>query len=97
VLPESGPLYTWSQGECSTQIKHSIGAKVEISPKGFTLGIKTELQKILSICPKLLRNAELYDHVLAPRLEKGYQQICNANCNPSGQFSAFINILTSMF
>jgi len=40
MLPESGALYTWIQGECSTQIKHSIGAKVEISPKGFTLGVK---------------------------------------------------------
>jgi hypothetical protein len=36
-----------------------IGAKVEISPQGFTLEVKAELEKIFSICPKLLINAEL--------------------------------------
>jgi len=30
-----------------------IGAKVEISLKGFTLGVKAELEKIFSICPKV--------------------------------------------
>jgi hypothetical protein len=30
-----------------------IDARVEISPKGFTLGVKAELEKIFSICPKL--------------------------------------------
>jgi hypothetical protein len=49
-----------------------IGAKAEISPKGFTLGVKAELEKIFSICAKLLINAELYGLVLTPRLEKGY-------------------------
>jgi hypothetical protein len=47
--------------------------KLKSAPRGFTLGIKTELQKIFSICPKLVINAELYGLVLAPRLEKGYQ------------------------
>jgi hypothetical protein len=47
-----------------------IGAKVEISPKGFTLGVKAELEKIFSICPNLLINAELYGLILARRLEK---------------------------
>jgi hypothetical protein len=36
------------------------------------LGVKAELEKIFSICPKVLINAELYGPVLAPRLEKGY-------------------------
>jgi len=54
-------------------------AKVEINPKGLTLGIKAELQKIFSLCPKLLINAELYGLLLAPRPEKGYHQICDAN------------------
>jgi hypothetical protein len=49
-----------------------IGAKVEISPKGFTLGLKAEIENIFSICPKLLINAELYVLVLSPRLKKGY-------------------------
>jgi hypothetical protein len=29
-----------------------IGAKVEISPKGFTLGVKAEIEKNFSICPE---------------------------------------------
>jgi len=37
-----------------------VGAKVEIGPKGFTLGVKAEIEKIISICPKFLINAELY-------------------------------------
>ncbi len=60
------------------------GAKVEISPKGFTLGVKAELGKIFSICPKLLINAELYGLVLAPRLGKGYHGIWEANLQPLG-------------
>jgi hypothetical protein len=44
-----------------------IGAKVEISPKGFTLRIKAEIENIYkSIYPKLLVNAELYSLGLAP-------------------------------
>jgi hypothetical protein len=34
------------------------------------LYIKAELEKIFSICPKLLINAELYGLVVARRLEK---------------------------
>jgi hypothetical protein len=45
---------------------------VEISHEGFTLGVKAELEKIFSICPKLLIDAELYGLALAPRLGKGY-------------------------
>jgi hypothetical protein len=59
-----------------------IGAKVEISPKDFTLGVKAELEKIFSICPQLLINAELYGLVLAPSLEKGYHRIWEANLHP---------------
>jgi hypothetical protein len=29
-----------------------IGVKVEISPKGFTLGVNNEIEKNFSICPK---------------------------------------------
>jgi hypothetical protein len=61
--------------------------------KSAPLGVKAELKKIFSICPKLLINAELYGLVLAPWLEK---QIPS---NLGGQFatlganvSAFINI-----
>jgi len=40
-----------------------------ISASGATL-VKAEVEKIFSICPKLLINAELYDLILAPRLKK---------------------------
>jgi hypothetical protein len=55
---------------------------VKISPKGLTLGVKAVRLKKISICPKLLINAELYGLVLAPRLEKGYHQIWEANLQP---------------
>jgi hypothetical protein len=56
-----------------------IGAKVEIGPKGFTLGVKAEIEKIFSICPRLLINAELYGLILAPSLKKKYHQIWEPN------------------
>jgi hypothetical protein len=43
-----------------------------MSPKSFRLRLKAEIEKIFSICPKLLTNAELYGLVLFPRLKKGY-------------------------
>jgi hypothetical protein len=46
--------------------------KLELPPKGHTIGVKAEIEKIFSICPELLINAELYGLVLAPRLKKGY-------------------------
>jgi hypothetical protein len=36
-----------------------MGSKVEISPKGFTLRIKSEIENNFSIWPKLLINVEL--------------------------------------
>jgi hypothetical protein len=44
--------------------------KLKSAPKGLKLGVKVELEKIFSICPKLLINAELYGLVLAPRAGK---------------------------
>jgi hypothetical protein len=49
-----------------------IGAKVEISSKGFTLGLKAKIEKICSICPKLLTNAEHYGRELFPWPTNGY-------------------------
>jgi hypothetical protein len=68
-------------------------SKVEISPIGFTLVVKAELEKKISICPKLLINAELYGLVLAPRLGKGYQRIWEAYLQPLG--SMFQHLLMS--
>jgi len=42
--------------------------------KGFTPGVKAEIEKTFSICPKLLINGELYGLVLASRLKTGYLQ-----------------------
>jgi hypothetical protein len=58
--------------------------KLKLAPRAFTLGVKTEIEKIFSICPKLLINAELYGLVLDPRLKKGYHQIWEANLQPLG-------------
>jgi hypothetical protein len=49
------------------------------APKGFTLGVKAEIEKNFSICPKVLINAELYGCVLVPRLKKEYHRIWEAN------------------
>jgi hypothetical protein len=48
------PYYT-SGVEANVQLKSSIhiGAKVEISPKGFTLGVKAEIQKIIFNLPQV--------------------------------------------
>jgi len=60
--------------------------------------VKAEIEKIKF---KLLINVELYGLVLAPKAEnRGYHQIWEANLQPTlgagPNFSAFINILTSM-
>jgi hypothetical protein len=41
--------------------------KLKSAPRAFTIEVKAEIEKIFSICPKLLINAELYGLVLAPR------------------------------
>jgi hypothetical protein len=62
-----------------------VSAKVEIGPKFFTLGVKAEIEKIISICPKLLINAELYGLVYKVRRPKtGYPRIWETNLQPSG-------------
>jgi hypothetical protein len=48
----------------------------------FILRVKVEIEKIFSICPKLIINAELYGLVLAPRLKTGYHRIWEANLQP---------------
>ncbi len=49
-----GPLYTRSQANVPPKSSIPIGAKVEISPKGFTLGVKAEIEKKNSICPNFM-------------------------------------------
>jgi hypothetical protein len=52
--------------------------KLKSANNGFKVGVKAELEKIFSICLKLLINAELYGLGLAPTLEIGYHQIWEA-------------------
>jgi hypothetical protein len=68
----------------NVQVKSSIsiGAKVEISPQGFTRGVKAEIEKVFSIWPKLLLNAELCGLVLATRLEKNTIEFGNLDMVP---------------
>jgi hypothetical protein len=51
--------------------------KLKPAPNGFTLGVKAELEKIFSICPKLLINAELNMALYWPPRagKKGYHRI----------------------
>jgi len=51
-------LLRWDNVQPKSSIP--IGGKVEISPKGFTLGVKVKPKKIFSICLKLLINATFY-------------------------------------
>jgi hypothetical protein len=60
--------------------------------------VKADIEKVFSIYPKLLINAELYGLVLAPRLKK------RILANLGSQFAtlgpnvpAFVSILRSMF
>jgi hypothetical protein len=54
------------------QLKSSIpiGGKVEISPKGLTLGVKAETQNNIFNLPQVTNNAELYCLELAPGVKK---------------------------
>jgi hypothetical protein len=45
--------------------------KLKSAPKRFTLGIKAEIEKKHFNLPQVLKNAELYGLVLAPRLKQG--------------------------
>ncbi len=44
--------------------------KLNSAPKGFTIGVKADIEKKISICPKLVINAEHYGLVLAPMEKK---------------------------
>ncbi len=93
-----GPLYTRSQGQCSTQLKHSYWCKSWNQPQGlytrsqeWTRKNPFNLSKVTSKCWTLWP-------YIGPKAGK------RMSLNLGGQFatlgtniSAFINILTSMF
>jgi hypothetical protein len=73
--------------------------KSKSAPKGFTLRVKAEIEKIFSICPKLLINANfmaLYWPQL-PRLKKETNEVGSQFATLGANVPAFINILTSIF
>jgi len=55
-----------------------------MSPKGFTLSVKVEIEKKHFDLPQVLINDELYGLVLAPRLKKGYHPLWEANLQSLG-------------
>jgi hypothetical protein len=63
------------------------------SAPNFTLGVKADIEKNFSICPKLLINAKHYGLVLAPRLKKGHQEIWEANLQPLGPMFQHLLVL----
>jgi len=72
--------------------------KVEINPKGFTLGVKAEIEKIFSICPELLINARTLWPCIGAKAEKRIplnlgSQVATLGAN----VSSFSNIQASMF
>jgi hypothetical protein len=57
-----------------------IGAKVEISIKGFTLGVKAEIYLFFKNLPQVTNKcSSLWPCIWQPRLEKGYHPIWEAN------------------
>jgi hypothetical protein len=67
-----------------------IGAKVEISIKGFTLGVKAEIYLFFKkFCPKLLINAQVYGLVFGNQgWKKDTIQFGKPICNSWGQCSS---------
>jgi hypothetical protein len=87
------PLYTRSQGQWSTEIEHSYWCKSwNQLPKGFTLGVKAEIEKkLFNLPPTTNINAKLYGLVLAPKAEKRIPS------NLRGQFATLgANVLAFM-
>jgi len=75
--------------KANVQLKSNIliGAKVEIIPKGFTLGNKVKIEKIILIYCNLLLNVKLYGLLLALRKKMGYK-FWKPICNPWGHCSS---------
>jgi hypothetical protein len=73
--------------------------KLKTAPKGFTLGVKAEIEKKhFSICPKLLINAELLMALYwPPRLKKGYNQIWKVNLQLLGPMFQHLLITLGQF
>ncbi len=85
------PLYTRSQGQCSTQIKHSCWWKSWNQPQAwaFTLGVKAELGKNLFNLPQVTNKCWTLWHCIGPQgwKKKDTIKFGKPICNPWGQCS----------
>jgi hypothetical protein len=88
-----GPLYSRSQGQCSTQIQHSYRCKSWNQPQElYTRSDGWHAKKLFNL-PQVTNKCWT---LLVPRLQKGYHQIWEANLHPWSNVPAFLNILTSI-
>jgi hypothetical protein len=72
--------------------------KLKSAPRAFTLGVKAEIEKIFSICPKLLINARTLWPCIGPKAEKRILLNLGSQFATLGpNVSSFTNIQTSMF
>ncbi len=78
-LSDLGLLNTWSQGRCSTQIKHSYWCKSWNQPQGLYARSQGWTRKNLFNLPQVTTKCWT---LLTPSLEKGYHRIWEANLQP---------------
>ncbi len=83
-------FYTRSQGQCSTQIKHSLLVqKLKSAPKGFTLRVKAEIEKNLFNLPQVTNNCRALWPCIGPKAEKRIpSKFGKPICNSWGQCSS---------
>ncbi len=82
--------FTWGV-KTNVQLKSCIpiGAKVEISPKGFTLGLKAENRIFFSICPQVTNKCWTLCPCIGAKAEKKYiMEFGKRICNPWSQCSS---------
>jgi hypothetical protein len=70
--------------------------KLKLIPRALHY-VKAEVEKIFSICPKLLINAELLLPCIRPKAEKRISNLGSQFATLGADVPAFITILMSMF
>jgi hypothetical protein len=85
-----GPFHNTSQGQCSTQIKHSYWCKSWNQPQGLYARSQGWTRKNLFNQPKVTNKCWTLWPCIGPQgWKEGYHQIWEANaCNPWGQCSS---------
>jgi hypothetical protein len=89
-------LWVWANVQPESSIP--IDGKVKISPKGFTRGVKAELEKSLFNLPQVTNKSWVLWACIGPKAGKRIPSNLGAQFATLGaNVWAFINILTSMF